>query len=79
MLTEIIFGQWLEKSAKKSATNSGLKSLVKTVSISAAASTRFITPFHLEPDTWIRQASKTVGKKNHHATGIPRTFLHGQM
>lgn len=63
MLSEIIFGQWLEKSAKKSATNSGLKSLVKTVSISVVASTRFITPFYLESDIWIRQASKTLGKK----------------
>lgn len=63
MLSEIIFGQWLEKSAKKSATISVLKRLVKPVSISAAASMRFIAPFYLESDTWIRQASKTLGKK----------------
>lgn len=63
MLSEIIFGQWLEKSAWKSATTSGLKRLVKPVSISAAASMRFIAPFYLDSDTRIRQASKTLGKK----------------
>lgn len=63
MLSEIIFGQWIEKSAKTSATASGLKRLAKPVSLSAAASARFIAPFYLEPDTWIRQASKTLGKK----------------
>lgn len=46
MLSEIIFGQWLEKSVKQS-TTSGLKRLAKPVSISAEASTRFIVPFYL--------------------------------
>ena len=46
MLSEIIFGQWLEKSVKQS-TTSGLKRLAKLVSISAAASTRFTAPFYL--------------------------------
>lgn len=46
MLSELIFGQWLEKSAKQS-TTSGLKRLTKLVFISAATSTRFITPFYL--------------------------------
>lgn len=47
MLSEIIFGQWLEKSIKWS-TTSGLKRLAKLVSISAVASTRFIAPFYLK-------------------------------
>lgn len=46
MLNEIIFGQWLEKSVKQ-LTTSSLKRLAKLVSISAAASTRFITYFYL--------------------------------
>lgn len=46
-LSEIIFGQWLEKSVKQS-TTSGLKRLTKLVSISAAASMRFIAPFYLK-------------------------------
>lgn len=46
MLSEISFGQWLEKSVKQS-TTSALKRLAKLVSFSAVASTRFIAPFYL--------------------------------
>ena len=45
MLSEIIFGQWLEKSVKQSTTG-GLKRLAKLVSISAMAPMRFIAPFY---------------------------------
>lgn len=80
MFSELIFGQWLEKSAKQSTTSS-LKSLVKQISLSAATSTRFITPFL--PKSLIlqcRQANETTKKKTTHlATGILETFLHGQM
>lgn len=46
MLSEIIFGQWLEKPVQQPSTSS-LKKLAKLVSFSAVASTRSIAPFYL--------------------------------